>query len=413
MLSIESLTTGKFNTNLLYYYALYQICNLLYSHFLDMLRYIKLWVEPLIFQSFYLDSRGSSNIYDYVAYIYLTNSGRVNKDYTERRNGASLYPDTLSPGHYVITYNNKFVIVNYSQHVHTDGGISETLSMWCASMDRNFFNKFTDDVRKNIKDSRSLYIKEYGGRLWINGSDVCGLWHKVGQIPKRLLRDTILDEKTVNEIMTIISDFYKKPEYYAKYNIPYKLCILLSGEPGMGKTSFIKSIANEFDLNCYNISLTSLTDELLPFVFSSVKKQSVLVFEDIECMTIDRKDDDEQEIIKNKSTYNNKNKTVSLSAFLNALDGIVVTEGLLIIMTTNYPEKLDAALIRQERVHYHCKIEKSVEVYYKMFKRFFPDINSEKVNLFAETCLSKKLNLADVQAHCVKYLNKPEIALNL
>jgi chaperone BCS1 len=41
---------------------------------------------------------------------------------------------------------------------------------------------------------------------------------------------------------------------------------------------------------------------------------------------------------------------VSLSALLNCLDGVGAQEGRILIMTTNHPDKLDAALTRPSRV---------------------------------------------------------------
>mmetsp|Transcript_10766 Transcript_10766/g.24144 ORF Transcript_10766/g.24144 Transcript_10766/m.24144 type:complete len:154 (+) Transcript_10766:3-464(+) len=41
---------------------------------------------------------------------------------------------------------------------------------------------------------------------------------------------------------------------------------------------------------------------------------------------------------------------LNLSGLLNVLDGVVDTPGRILIMTTNHPEKLDAALIRPGRI---------------------------------------------------------------
>ena len=43
-------------------------------------------------------------------------------------------------------------------------------------------------------------------------------------------------------------------------------------------------------------------------------------------------------------------QSISLSGLLNAIDGVATHEGRVLIMTTNFPEKLDAALIRPGRV---------------------------------------------------------------
>ena len=45
-----------------------------------------------------------------------------------------------------------------------------------------------------------------------------------------------------------------------------------------------------------------------------------------------------------------KNKGISLSGLLNAIDGVASHEGRVLVMTTNHPEKLDDALVRPGRV---------------------------------------------------------------
>src|SRR5277367_6565066 len=64
--------------------------------------------------------------------------------------------------------------------------------------------------------------------------------------------------------------------------------------------------------------------------------------------------------------------SITLSGFLNALDGVVASEERIIFMTTNHPERLDPALLRPGRVdvkeylghatHYQMK---------QMFSRFY------------------------------------------
>merc|ERR1712146_291942 len=42
---------------------------------------------------------------------------------------------------------------------------------------------------------------------------------------------------------------------------------------------------------------------------------------------------------------------LNLSGLLNVLDGVVDSPGRIVVMTTNHPEKLDAALIRPGRIN--------------------------------------------------------------
>jgi len=53
---------------------------------------------------------------------------------------------------------------------------------------------------------------------------------------------------------------------------------------------------------------------------------------------------------RDRSTEKGFQSSITISGLLNALDGVVASEGRIIFMTTNHPEKLDAALIRPGRV---------------------------------------------------------------
>jgi len=68
------------------------------------------------------------------------------------------------------------------------------------------------------------------------------------------------------------------------------------------------------------------------------EKRSILVLEDIDCIFIDRK--------KNDTLKNN----ITMNGLLNCLDGFNNPEGLIVIMTTNFPDKLDEALMRSGRI---------------------------------------------------------------
>jgi mitochondrial chaperone BCS1 len=79
---------------------------------------------------------------------------------------------------------------------------------------------------------------------------------------------------------------------------------------------------------------------------ASLPSRCILLLEDIDAAGLVR---DES---KRKSRCN-----VSLSAVLNAIDGVSSPEGRILIMTTNHVESLDHALIRPGRVDMHVSFE--------------------------------------------------------
>jgi chaperone BCS1 len=63
---------------------------------------------------------------------------------------------------------------------------------------------------------------------------------------------------------------------------------------------------------------------------------------------------------------------ISLSGLLNAIDGVASSEGRILVMTTNKPKELDAALIRPGRVDMHIPFtlpgrEEMVEMFLSMY----------------------------------------------
>ena len=48
---------------------------------------------------------------------------------------------------------------------------------------------------------------------------------------------------------------------------------------------------------------------------------------------------------------------MTLAGLLNVLDGVVSPEGMVVIMTTNYPDRLDKALLRPGRADYPVRFD--------------------------------------------------------
>ncbi len=69
-------------------------------------------------------------------------------------------------------------------------------------------------------------------------------------------------------------------------------------------------------------------------------------------------------------------------------------------MTTNYPERLDAALIRPERVHMHVKFGPSEEVYTRWTRRFYPDVAHDSVHItnIVDLALARSASTAELQS---------------
>jgi mitochondrial chaperone BCS1 len=108
------------------------------------------------------------------------------------------------------------------------------------------------------------------------------------------------------------------------------------------------AIAGQFDLDIYILNLSNADEGTLGSLFSQLPPRCVVLLEDVDVAggTQSRRSEPKPPGIPDAQQPQN----VSLSTLLNVLDGVASQEGRVLILTTNYIERLDEALVRPGRV---------------------------------------------------------------
>jgi SpoVK/Ycf46/Vps4 family AAA+-type ATPase len=102
---------------------------------------------------------------------------------------------------------------------------------------------------------------------------------------------------------------------------------------------------------------------------------------------------------------------LSLSCILNLLDGIVETPGRIVIMTSNYPERIDSALKRPGRMDIHVELKRATRtVIVEMLSSFYEIPRTTILSMYAmelERIRENYYSIAQVSNFCV--MNKHNI----
>ena len=165
----------------------------------------------------------------------------------------------------------------------------------------------------------------------------------------------ILPENLHRKIRISVESFLNGRHIYERLSIPYKRGILFAGAPGNGKTMLCKAIAWESNLPFIIFQIRHGESEFGlddAFTLANEMSPSILCLEDIDFL---------------------KKTSISMSYFLNKIDGFETLNGVLILATTNKPEEIDVALSnRPSRFDSVFRISNPDEqCRFRMLKRYF------------------------------------------
>lgn len=175
--------------------------------------------------------------------------------------------------------------------------------------------------------------------------------------------DLFLPTILKHSIKSAVESFIGAEEIYKASNIAWKRGMLLYGDPGTGKSSTIKTIISNYDFKPVTVQTGSDTnDSVLSEAFAYCQEQSpgLLYIEDLDTLL---------------GNY------VSVSHFLNLMDGVSSNNGILIIATAN-----DISILKESVTNRPSRFDR---------KFYFPKPNHEMTQQYLEKWFGKSLNKKD------------------
>ena len=336
---------------------------------------------------------------------FLKRIRRVDLDTTVRNQNLALIP---APGRHWFWYRSRPFRVDFYRSEDTRGWTpkrSELLVFRTVGRDQSLLKAFVTEIaschKKHERVRSSLYVySEY--------------WGSVEGYTARLLDSVILQTGEQERLIADIEKFKNSKVRYRHLGVPYHRGYLLYGPPGTRKTSLVSAIAGEFAMSIYAINLTDFNDRSLTKAMNDVPPGSVVLFEDVDCMMASKARNDAQMPTVGNATEKADGKAVAdkfgvtLSGWLNVLDGFHAPDNVLYMMTTNRIETLDPALLRPGRIDYRLYLGvASNDQKLELYRRFFPQAEELEACAFVEAHPWAE-TMADFQGLLLELADKPD-----
>lgn len=299
-------------------------------------------------------------------------------------------------GNYSIKYNGHTIWINVGQGdkkmvAAADGEMGAAQNLECIKLScvgaSDPLVSILNEVFEEWNNKALNYIEL---RYW----DSYGSWSAAGRLLKRKETKVIMKDGLLDFFYKDISDWKNSEAWYAEREVPYRRGYVLYGPPGTGKTSLVKHLGAYFCMNVHVLTAGSLNSSSFTRAIRNVSENSIILIEDVDCFFKAR--------TKKDATL------VDFSTLLNTLDGVVSMENIIVIMTTNNIDDLDAALIRPGR------IDKVVEIplcttnqAQRLLEKFFP--GSTEIVTVKENLISP----AEIQEICLSSGNAKEAAAQI
>jgi hypothetical protein len=294
---------------------------------------------------------------------------------------------------------------------HENLFLQQYVESCCQGYDRHMANKL--GTQKFFFDMM-VDQKKPGIRNPLPSSHIVFSKHKF--VTSRTFDNVFFEQKEAVQNHTEF--FLDRKDWYDKKGIPHTLGFLFHGSPGCGKTSTMKAIANVGKRHIINLHLSEIkSKEQLTHLFFNDElnvmdggkserytipvNERMYVIEDIDAMgdivlRRELKKPQEKKPIKMDELGNliqEEENPIDLSFLLNLLDGTLESAGRIIAISTNFPERIDSALIRPGRIDMIIQFRKcSIGILREMIESFY----DEKLEQELDETLNERWSPAEV-----------------
>lgn len=217
------------------------------------------------------------------------------------------------------------------------------------------------------------------------------------------------DNKQLNDMWLcaaaekVVRDFehwLNQRDWFIERGAPWRRSYGLYGDPGTGKTTLVRHLAQKYDLPLHIIAVGTMTDRELVETMRAVASDlpAIVLYEDVD------------NAFNGRARVNDVGGLCSFATWINAIDGADTPNGLVTFITTNKPECLDSAVAtyrdgeincnRPGRMDIAARMEHlSLSGRVKIAKRMLPELEFAELQAFVKK--HEHATAAVFQSECI------------
>lgn len=242
------------------------------------------------------------------------------------------------PGRHFLWYNGRPLYIHREIKEGKPDSSSaprlQNITLTMLGRSRAHFEKLLIDVNENIRPD-TIPVSLWDGN---HSYDV------IEYRQKRSLDTVYLNADMKQRLVADLEKFLTAREEYHRKGIPWRRGFFFHGPPGTGKTTLIFALASHFNKPVYVLNIGALVNDNAISTAINKGRDGFVIIEDIDSMKVTLSRD-------NNNGVSQKDRVeVTQSGLLNAIDGVGAVDGRVLFITSNKPDVLDPALLRNGRI---------------------------------------------------------------
>ena len=315
----------------------------------QLINYVSIKAKDKFGKEYYLDRGTVKDFHNEELFAWLKKYDKnFDIHFSTDTNSLKKFISLVHLGHSTFAYiATKSLVPGKAQAIMMDERIDADLYVYIFGMfaDRycRQFDKILDGRNRKVKGNRIYSVYEISH----NTNNISSM-----DMKKRELKNLFYSYGEADKIVSHLNHFESNKPLYDEKQLLYKTGILLFGSPGTGKSSLAKAIATEYARSIISVDMSNIQNinfaELASLINNDDYDEYVVLMEDIDTLYLKREDQTEEQA----KLFND-----SINKMLQFLDSNSSPNNVIFVATTNYKDRLDAALLRDGRFDIQVEVK--------------------------------------------------------